>query len=144
MKPIHTFVVLANEHEARFLENSGVGKGLNELSAMRLQAETRYADAPGRSQAAAGQARHGLDRSETEREQDRHAFATQVIAATEAQWAQGAYDRLVLSAPPKMLGVLRPMLKGAAGAALLADMDKDLLQETVRDLVGHFEDIVVF
>lgn len=144
MKPTRTFVILANEHEARFLENDGPGKGLSEMIGLEASDGTRYAERPGRSQAAPGGARHGFDRSETEREQDRKAFAAEVANAAAARWAEGGFDRAVLAAPPKMLGVLRAELDAGLTAAMHGDLDKDLLQVSAADLPDHFKDLIVF
>ncbi len=144
MKAARTFVLLANEHEARFLVNEGPGKGLLQVGGLTQTHETQYSDMPGRSQAGPGAARHGLDRSATEREQNRTKFSVEVAEAAEAQWAKGDYDRVVMAAPPKMLGALREDIGGAMKAAMAGDMDKDLLKVALHDLPPHLEDMIVF
>jgi len=144
MKSTRTFVILANEHEARFLENDGPGKGLSEMIGLEAGEGTRYAERPGRSQGAPGGARHGFDRSESEREQDRKAFAAEVAEAAAARWAEGGFDRAVLAAPPKMLGELRSGLEAGLTAAMVGDLDKDLLKISSADLPEHFKDLIVF
>ncbi|TCO71923.1 host attachment protein [Rhodovulum euryhalinum] len=144
MKPVRTLVLIANEKEARLLMNDGAGKGLAELSHFDKATETRYADTPGRSQAAPGAARHGYERPTSEREQNREAFARDVLKITGDAWAAGGYDRFVLSAPPAMLGALRDAMPADLGHALAFDLNKDLLGVAVADLPRHFEDVIVF
>ena len=144
MQATRTFLLLANEHEARFFQNDGPGHGLIELGGLKQGEPTRYADLPGRSQASTGAARHGFDRAATEREHDRENFAGDVVNAAQEFWAQGQFDRFVMSAPPKMLGELRNDLSDDLRRVLLGDKNKDLLKIAVTDLPAHFDDLVVF
>ncbi|TCP44012.1 host attachment protein [Rhodovulum marinum] len=144
MKPVRTLVLIANEKEARLLANDGPGKGLTELSHFDKATETCFADTPGRGQAAPGAARHGFEPVTSEREQNREAFARDVLAVTDQAWAQGGYDRFVLGAPPAMLGALRAGMPADLAKALAADLNKDLLGVAAADLPRHFEDVIVF
>ncbi|MBN2906810.1 MAG: host attachment protein [Rhodobacteraceae bacterium] len=144
MKPVCTLVLIANEHEARLLSNDGPGRGLASVVHFDKMGQVRYADVPGRSQSGPGGARHGFDRATTERAQNRDGFAGDVLQATAREWAEGGYDRLVISAPPAMLGALRAQLDADLAAALSADLNKDLLGVAVADLPRHFEDVIVF
>ena len=143
MKPVRTLVVMASESRLRLAENAGVGKGVTELSARDAEEmgfhPNRYADTPGRSQAAPGMASHGLDRHMTDREQAREGFAGAVIDAALGEWRKGGYDRLVLAAPPKMLGALRPKLPAELVAHLALDLDKDLTKLPAAELAEHLD-----
>jgi len=96
-----------------------------------------YSDRPGRNKNGPGPI-SALDRPTSERDQARGRFATDVIAMIETAWKAGSYDRLIVSAPPKMLGTLRhdmtPMLK----AALHAELHKDLLKTPIAEMPEHF------
>ncbi|TCP62934.1 protein required for attachment to host cells [Rhodovulum bhavnagarense] len=144
MKPVRTLILIASEHQARLLSNDGPGLGVNEVAAFDKPGQARYADTPGRGQAAPGTARHGFDRSSSEREQNREAFATDVLDIAGREWGRGGYDRFVLSAPPEMLGALRARLDGPLRDALAGDLNKDLLGVEIADLPRHFEDVIVF
>ncbi|MHC0054873.1 host attachment protein [Actibacterium sp. D379-3] len=142
MKRKRTFVLIANEQQALFLENDGIGRGLAEVGSLRGGAKSQFSDLPGRSQATPGGTRHGFDRTTPEREHDRESFAAEVIEKAHAIWATGGYDRMVMSAPPKMLGALRDALPDPMRKALVGDMDKDLLNLALPDLPSHFEDMI--
>lgn len=144
MKPVRTLVLIANEQEARLLSNDGPGHGLSEVAHFDKLGQVRYADTPGRGQAGPGTARHSVDPRTSEREQNREAFAADVLEITNKEWARGGFDRLVVSAPPQMLGALRGRLGGALQEALVADLNKDLLGVAVADLPRHFEGAIVF
>ncbi|SEO60031.1 Protein required for attachment to host cells [Salinihabitans flavidus] len=146
MKPVRTLIVLASESRVRLLENAGVGKGVTErLDKMASEfddVDTRYADAPGRMQAAPGKAGHGFARPSSEREQMREGFARHVIEVMEAEWAKGDFDRLVIAAPPKMLGELRADLPEQLSKVIHADLDKDLVKLPVIDIPKHLESVL--
>lgn len=66
------------------------------------------------------------------------------MTGSEKVWAAGSHDRLFLSVPDEIPGVLRKRLPEGLGTHLVADPDKDLLKAPVGDLARHFEDVVVF
>ena len=148
MKAVKTLVLLVNDKEARMLENDGVGKGLHQLSHIGRDAalgdEIAYADGPGRSRAGPGAAHHGMEPSSSEERQNRERFAAHVLGATEAAWAKGGFDRLMIAAPAKMLGELRGRMPKALDDGLAGDMAKDLLHTPVADLPSHFSAMAAF
>jgi protein required for attachment to host cells len=148
MKPVRTLVVLANDREARFLENDGVGKGLHQTRHLDreglVSADIAYAAQPGRSQAAPGGARHGMEPSTPEDDQNRARFAAALAAEVDKALRKGGYDRLIVSAPAKMLGALRAKLPHDAQAKIAADLSKDLIHIPVADLPRHFSAVAAF
>lgn len=144
MKVVQTLVVVANEQDARFLVNKGVGKGLLQTDHISGEDQPGYADAPGRSQATGGGARHGFDRSTDERTQRRDHFVDEVLAKTAELWVKNGYDRLILCAPAKTLGAMRGKLTGQLADGLVADISKDLVATPLSDLPGHFADVAAF
>lgn len=144
MKPLETLVLLANEREARLLVNLGPDKGVSDLLRFDTARNIEFSDRRGREQGAPGQGHHAFEPPTSPREQNREAFADDVLALTLKEWERGSYRRLVIGAPPKMLGELRNRIDGPLKAALAADIDKDLLGVAAGDLPRHFEDVIVF
>jgi protein required for attachment to host cells len=147
MKPERTLILMIDDAEARFLINAGPGTGLQELSSLSLEQfddrQTGYDDRPGRQTGGpGGAARHGFNPEETMEGLNRARFVGHAVEALDAEWAKAKADRLVVAAPPKMLGVLRKALHGAPAAALAADLDKDLMKIPLNDLPKHFEDVI--
>ena len=146
MTPIRTLVLLAGAEDARFLTNEGPGKGLTEVLALAAtqfpDAARDFADAPTRGHAPGG-ASFAVDPGTLPADAQRAAFADRVINALAQEWAAAGADRLVIAAPPRMLGLLRDRLRGAPQAALLADLDKDLVHLPLRDLGPHLDGILV-
>ncbi len=148
MKPVRTLVLLANEREARLLENDGVGKGLRQLRHVDRTAlsgeDIAYAERPGRSQAAPGGAHHAMEPPTSEIRQNRERFAADLTGLLEATWRKSGHDRLIVAAPPKMLGALRDRMPKPLAEALTGDIAKDLLHTPLDELPGHFGDLAAF
>ena len=148
MKPVHTLVFLANEQEARLLENDGIGKGLRQIQHLSRDEVSgkaiAYADTPGRSRGGPGGAQHGMEPPSSEIRQNRDRFAADLMTALDKTWAAGAYDRLLIAAPPKMLGALRERLPKPMADCLSGDVPKDLLRIPQADLPKHFKDLAAF
>lgn len=145
MKPKKTLVVLANDGQARVLESEAPGKGLVENEKLALVADPDDArrDRRGRSNAAPGMARHAFDPPRSEAEHDEIEFAKLVVDAVEARFADGGFDRLVLVAAPKTLGMLRDHLPKGLGDALVADVPKDFLKKKPGEVVKLLEDTIL-
>ncbi|MDJ0826850.1 MAG: host attachment family protein [Rhodobacter sp.] len=148
MKAVHTLVLLANEREARVLVNEGVGKGLRQLRHLDRDAVSgdriAYADDSGRSRSGPGGAHHKMEPSSSEVRQNRETFAADLLTELDKIWAKGEFDRLAISAPPKMLGAIRDRLPKGLADKLTAEMDKDLLHTPLADLAGHFSGVAAF
>jgi protein required for attachment to host cells len=144
MNSVRTMVIVANDGVARFLENTGAGQGLQEVKVMDAAAIPGFADFPGRSQGTGGEARHGFERPTGEKEHARDIFAAEIVKTAGELWAKHGYGRLMMAAPPKMLGVLRAKLAAPLDDALSGDLNKDLSHVSVYDLPGYFADLADF
>jgi protein required for attachment to host cells len=147
MKPIRTLVLVADEANARIYGKESAAKPLVELQSFDKSkfddTRNRYSDEPGRSAAAPGMAIHAMDRTTTEREQNRQAFAEHVLDAAERHLRKGDYRRVAIAAPPKMLGILRAEMKGELAAMERVELDKNLTAEKPEDLVARFSELII-
>ena len=149
MKPLRTLVLVSGEETARFFINEGAGKGLTEVAGTSIKqyadAAVDFSDRPGRSGfGAKGTGVQSFEPRISTDEYQRDKFARHVIEALAEEWRAQKPDRLVIAAPPKMLGALRGRLDRDMAAALVADLPKDLVKVTARDLPEHFAKVVVF
>lgn len=149
MRPVRTLVVVASEGAFRLLANEGVGKGLTEVAHVGADAfpdvATAYSDRPGRSSAGPGpMALHGLDPHQSVREQRRARLAAHLARAVEDAWDSGDYDRVVLAAPPKLLGLLRAELAPRVAGHVSGELAKDLVKIPPTELPAHFADVAAF
>jgi len=139
--------VIASEGEAKFMKNEGVGKGLEEVASVTIDVLNpeahEFADDPGRNTAAPGMGRHAFDPDTPEREHKRREFADVVAERLKKLWDKGGYHRIVVAAPPKMLGELRGRM-GPLAEKIYAEVDKDLVNTPVRELPERFADVAAF
>ena len=144
MKPQKTWIVLADAASVRVAVNEGPGKGVYGVSAGGLAAApvTALSDAPGITNASVGPNRGGISDPDL-KGQAAAAFADDIIRFLEAEKAGDAFQRLVLVAPPSMLGLLRQRLTQPLRAVLRADIDKDLTHVSLKDLPRYLGDVLV-
>jgi protein required for attachment to host cells len=142
MKPIRTWVLIADAARARVFENTGKGTGLTLVPDMALDAELLPShelgtDRPGRSFDSVGSGRHAMESpSDLHREQKRQ-FARRVAEAIEERQATKSFDRLVLVAPPTTIGDLRAALPDKVKAVVTAELVTDLTKTPIGELPAH-------
>ncbi|MEO0929422.1 MAG: host attachment protein [Pseudomonadota bacterium] len=144
MKPHRTWIVLTNASAIRIAVNDGPGKGVYGQSATGVAAPPmpELSDAPGMTAASVGPNRGGISDPDL-KGQAMAAFANDIIRFLEVSLRANQFQRLILVAPPAMLGVLRKKLSGPLHEVLHADMPKDLTQSSLDDLPAHLAEIMV-
>lgn len=141
MKPTTTWILIADGGRARLFANRGPGKGIEPLDET-LTADHRptheiVEDRLGRTYESKGAARHAIaPHSDPHRELKRR-FAVSLAEMLDKQRMQHAYDRLVLVAPPTVLGDLREALSEPVRGLLRAELDKDLTKIPFSELPEH-------
>lgn len=147
MKKTVTWVVVADHQRARVLANGGPGSGLTPVAGMDFETRLKpsrdiFADRPGRKAGSDGQARHAVPpRSDAHREAARR-FVARVAKALASSANKGAYDRLVLIAPPKALGEFRKLLPAPVKDKVIGERAEDLTKEPVKALGRHVADFM--
>ena len=140
MKPIITWIVLANTQTARVLVNEGPGKGVYQLAGKHWDAgdPDTYRDSAGVGKSIAGHAVSAVQSTDFKREQASE-FAKEIIADLAQDHADKSFDRLILASGPLMLGLMRPYIEDPLGAAVLCEIPKDfstLPIEKIEELLG--------
>jgi len=148
MKPVRTWIVVADGGQARFLLNEGPGKGL--APAIKQKAEearkpTREvgSDRPGRVHDRFGPGRHTMVPRVDWHQFEKQKFAREMAAILDGAAEKRAFDRLVLVAPPKTLGTLRSAIRKNTAKLVTAEVPKDLTQVTVGELPDHLGNVIV-
>lgn len=147
MKPVVTWVLIADGGSARFFSNEGPGKGLAALQPEEVRIdlpESREinADRPGRTHDSAGAGRHAMEPPSDPKEERKRVFLDTIAHGINAAAVAGEYDRLVVIAPPKALGELRAKLNDHAQKRIHAEMAKDLTNTPVADLPKQLEEVL--
>jgi protein required for attachment to host cells len=147
MKPIVTWVLIADGAQARVLENTGPGKGLTRVDGLEFSQEPLLAqeitsDRQGRSFSSAGYGRSGYEPKTDPVEHREAAFLKTVAAMLDKKHCDRAYDRLVIAAAPIALGDLRKALTEGVKKSVLAEIPKDLINTPTTQLNRHLDGII--
>ena len=147
MKAKRTWVVVADGRTALIFENDGPEHGLSkvpggELHAERPDARGLFSDRAGRAFDTAGQGRHAMEPPTSAEEQVRMRFVRTLVDWLDKPTRAGAADRLVLVAPPKMLGDLRAELSDQLSRKVVAELDKDLTKAPPDDIAHALGELI--
>ena len=135
------WVVVCDGAKALVLENAGDAKSLN-LKAIKvieqkdLPTHELGADVPGRAFNSVGNLRSAVGQTDWHDEAER-AFLTHLVQHLDAAIAAGKTSSLIVVAPPRALGMLRPAYSHAVRGAVRAELAKDLVKHTVGDIEKH-------
>lgn len=147
MKPVVTWIVIADGTQARVFENAGPGKGLTPVDGLRFEEEALktseiMSDRQGRSFSSVGHGRSAIEPRTDPAEYRETEFARKVAAMLDEKQAERAYARLVIAAAPTTLGDLRKALSAATRATIVAELPKDLTNTPRQNLDKQFEGVI--
>jgi len=147
MKPVKTWIIVADGARARVFLNDGPGHGIRELSEYTLNNKLKpnrdiNADRPGRTFDSDGDGRHAMEPSTDPNRHEKQLFVKKIIAMLEGEDHKKTFDRIVLVAAPQTLGDLRSALSENLTRKLTGELAKDLTQLNERALVGHLGDML--
>lgn len=137
-----TWLCVADAGTARIKQQTALRGPLASITTLNHPAyeHGRYEEA-GKGQESVGSARHGFQDAEGPIRKEKREFATVVADYLGAAAQRGAYQRLVLAAPPKFLGDLRSALDAKAKALVAGEIPKDLTKESDADLAARVADL---
>jgi len=148
MKPIITWIVIADGDQAKIFEHDGPGKGLRALKDLQfeqehLKAQEIMADKPGRGHSSASPgARSSMEYSSNPVHVRERRFVERLADVLNEKQQQGKFDRLVIAAAPTALGDIRPALSDQVKETILAEMPKDLTNVPMPKLAQHFDGLI--
>jgi len=144
-----TWILVAHEAGARIFENSGPGKGLDLLEAIehpegRARDRDLKSDRPGRSfrKDSGDPRRASMSGSEGPHDRSVSDFARALAVKLRHARTENRYERLVLVAPPRFLGLLRSSLDGPTAQLVVGSVPKDLASTKVGELLGHVGEVI--
>lgn len=144
-----TWILVAHDAGARFFENDGPGTGLQLIEEVdhpegRERDRDFDSDRPGRSfrKNAGDPRRAAMSRSESPHERAVADFARDLADKLQHARTENRYDRLVLVAPPRFLGLLRSALDGPTSQLVTASLDKDLAAQKESELAEHLGEVM--
>jgi len=147
MKPVKTWILVADGARARIVVNEGPGKGVKQLEGADFRAEHPssgdvMADRPGRSFESSGSGRHAMEPTSDAHRLAKQAFVKEIAGFLQRQAQKKSFDRLIILAPPQALGDLRAALSDAVRTLVTAELAKDLTPVPNEDLAKHLSDVL--
>ncbi len=142
MKPIRTWILIANGSSAHMAEHTGPGRGLSMLAhKWSAEPEAEHTDRPGRSFKRVGPMRHSFEPHGAGNEQH-EAFARLLADKLSGLHNGDRFDRLIVCAPPALLGTLRKHMPDALTDVVSAEIAKDLTNIPAIKLPAHFTEVL--
>jgi protein required for attachment to host cells len=132
------WVVVCDGAKALVLQNVGDAKFPN-LKTLEVFEQKDLAthelgtDKPGRSYSSVGHGRSAVTQTDWH-DQSEQTFLTQLAQHLDAAIAAGKVKSLILVAPPRALGMIRPAYSPALRGALRAELDKDFVKLPVPEI----------
>jgi len=147
MKHTITWILVADGGRARILELTGKRQGLHLVTGSEsrldnLPSRELGRDAPGRVYESVGHARHAVEPRSDPHIALEALFASQLAAMLSDHLTKGDFDRLVVVAPPVMLGNLRKMITPEVKSKIIAEIDKDLTRLPNSEIAFHIENVI--
>ena len=135
------WVVVCDGAKALVLQNAGDAKfpNLKTLEVFEQKdppTREQGTDKPGRTNASVGVIRSAVGQTDWH-DRNEEAFLTKLAQHLDAAVAAGKAKSLVVIAPPRALGMLRPAYSHALKGALRAELDKDLVKMPVHEIEKH-------
>ncbi|MEO1138199.1 MAG: host attachment protein [Pseudomonadota bacterium] len=143
MKPVVTWVVVANGRDAKVLENRGPGKGLDLLARKGWQAESVRIpdDKPGVGHSIAGPGVSAVEQTDT-RLQTETKFAKHVLQELSNALRAKEFDRLIIACGPHMLGLFRAHLEDDLRSVVIGEIAKDFSAQPIHVLEARLGDFI--
>ena len=147
MKPIRTWILIADAARARVFLSTGSVAALAEVPGLTFAADHAathdiVADRQGRSFDSHGPARHAYEPRVSPHRALKTAFAHRLAHILDEQLKAKAYDRLIVVAPPVLLGDLRAALSAAVQACVTGEAAKDLTKVPDHEIKGHLSELI--
>lgn len=138
-----TWILIADGQQATVYSNDGPGKGLKaekDLHFARSGARSHdmMTDKPGRMKAGAGsKGSAGMTPRDDPHETAERHFIEGIVEKLGHAATGKKFDRLLIAAPPRMLGWIRKALDAATRDRVIGEIPKDLTKLPVHELPEH-------
>jgi protein required for attachment to host cells len=140
------WVVVCDGAKALVLENAGDGKFPN-LKTVEVFEQTNPAtheqgtDKPGRTYSSVSNGRAAVGQTDWH-DRAEETFLARLAEHLDAAVGAGKTKSLIVVAPPRALGMLRPAYSHALKSAVRAELDKDFVKMPVHEIEKHLTEKV--
>jgi protein required for attachment to host cells len=145
MAPVKTWVLVADAGRARVLEQSGRESTLSLVEGLDLEnpiaktSDTARDSLP-RAFDSVGEGRHAIEPRSDPRRAEKKEFALELAGRLDAALEKRAYDRLIIIAPPQMIGDLRPALSDRVRDRLAHELVLDLAHAPITEIAQRLKE----
>jgi protein required for attachment to host cells len=135
------WVVVCDGAKALVLQNAGDAKFPN-LKTVEVHEQKDLAtheigaERPGRTHSSVGHARSSVEQTDWH-DQSERTFLADLVKHLDAALAAGKAKSIIMVAPPRALGMIRPAYSHALRAAVRAEVDKDLVKLPIHEIEKH-------
>ncbi len=148
MKPIKTWILIADGARARVLQNDGPGHVLHAVEGLIFHGDHSathdlVSDREGRSYSSHGAGRSAIDSHSDPHRELKKKFAHQLADMLARGLEQHTYDRLIIVAPPGALGDLRAAISGHVRAKVVGEVAHDLTKTPNGEVAEHLKGVLV-
>lgn len=146
MKQTRIWILIADGGCARVLTSTGKEHHLAVVPGLSFEADLPAnrdigTDRPGRSHESHGHARHAIEPRIDQHAQLKRKFVTGVLNTLAAKHAEGAFDKLIIVAPPAILGMIRPALSDQLRDLIVGEIDKDLTNTPIHEIESRLRGV---
>jgi protein required for attachment to host cells len=143
-----TWILVAHRSGAVLFQSRGPGAPLTRIARVpnprgRLKAGEIEADRPGRAFDRHGGGRHAHATEESPVDHIESAFVSRITERLEHGRTEGAFERLVLIAPAKMLGKIREAMPDPLRARVIGSVAKDLAHCDGEQVRSHLVEVAL-
>jgi len=136
------WVLVAESSRAKIFEIKRPGGALVELEDLAHPASRRHeqditSDLPGRAYDSQGGQRHAMEEPTSPKHQEAVVFSRELAERLEAARIDGAFDQLVLVAPPAFMGLLREQLSAELARQVSLEVAKNLVFQDANQIRDH-------
>ncbi len=123
MKPVRTWILIADGARARVVMNDGPGHGIKPVKGMKFEIDND----------------NSRDADQETYEDDKRQFAEELGQSLSKKLRKNEFDRMIIFASPAMLGELRHSLSSQVMDKVVEQVPKDLTHVPNKDLPKHLE-----
>jgi len=137
------WVVVCDGAKALVLENAGDAispnlKTREVYEQKNLPTHAQGTDVPGRAINSVGDARSAMEQTDWH-DRAEQSFLENLVKRLDAAVSAGEAKSIILAAPPRALGMIRPALTDALRAAVRVEIDKDLVKMPVHEIEKYIK-----
>jgi len=146
MRAVPTWILIADGGQAYVVERKSAAAGLKKVPGLKFDGPRKLSreigtDKPGRAFSSVGTNRAAYDDDKRLAREAEEKFLKSMVAKLDQGLKDGAFERLVLAAPPRVLGVLRKQLSPRLAKTVWGEIRADLVKSDLDEVARQFDEM---